>query len=432
MGNRGLPDLSAERSLIQALLLDPDRIADVADALHGVTWADALCGAVWREMERMDGEQVTPTVPALVEALGERLEPIGGTARLAALIDAPRSVRPVAELAEQVAREDRRRRLRGILTDALEELSTADPMDLAGRLDQRLAQLTADRGRDWRPLGDALAEVLTTLERLSEPGADAPALRTGIGKLDALIVGLRSGELTILAARPGVGKTALALQIALEIAGDGRRVAVASLEMTAEALALRALAARSGIAHDALRRGGVSTSWDRITDAVDELRGLGVEIYDRPRLTPATLYRACRRLQRDGGLDLLVIDYLQLMQTDRPTSGPYERASVLSVATKRLARALDLPILCVAQLSRASEHRGGKERRPRLSDLRDSGQIEQDADAVWLLYRPEMDSPDRTTREVMGGMTELIVAKQRNGPTGMVSLRFDDATVKFT
>jgi replicative DNA helicase len=243
-----------------------------------------------------------------------------------------------------------------------------------------------------------------------------------------ILGGLNRSDLIILAARPAMGKTSLQNAIALTAARrHGKRVAMFNLEMSGEQLVQRMISAETRIDSQRLRRGDLQEhEWPIFMEAIGRLSETRIFIDDTPSITPNQLRTKCRRLYAEHGLDLIMIDYLQLMQAERSTNNRVQEISEISRALKGLARELDVPVLALAQLSRAVEQR--QEKRPLLSDLRDSGSIEQDADIVMFIYRDEYYNPDTTERP---NIAEINVAKHRNGPTGTIDLYWHGKLATF-
>lgn len=269
--------------------------------------------------------------------------------------------------------------------------------------------------------GDATAELQ---RRVANPGA-LLGITTGYASLDALTLGLQSSDLIVLAARPSMGKTALALNLAEHAACDGRTVAIFSMEMSAAQLGLRMLSSLGRIDQQRIRTGALDADeWDRITPAVVAMNELPLYIDDTPALTVGELRMRARRLKHQHGLDLIVVDYLQLMQAPEADSRASGVASI-SRGLKALAKELNVPVIALSQLSRALESRTDK--RPLMSDLRESGGIEQDADVIAFIYRDDYYNAASEAK----GLAELIIAKQRNGPTGTVKLTFLKNLTRF-
>ncbi|MBF0182493.1 MAG: replicative DNA helicase [Magnetococcales bacterium] len=246
--------------------------------------------------------------------------------------------------------------------------------------------------------------------------------------MDRLLAGLQKSDLLILAGRPAMGKTALALGMAINAAlGHGAPVAVFSLEMSREQLATRLLASTARVDAQGLRTGKLlSGEYDKLTRAAQELSRASVYIDDSPSLSIMSLRAKARRMKREKGIQLLVVDYLQLMESEDAQENRVQEVSQISRGLKGLARELDIPVLALSQLSRKVEERPNK--RPILSDLRESGSIEQDADIVMFVYREEVYKENDPT---LAGLAEVIVAKHRNGPTGAVKLTFQKQFTRF-
>jgi len=292
------------------------------------------------------------------------------------------------------------------------------------------------RGRsaqDMERIGPVLQSVLDHLMELSASGGQIqPGLPTGFSGIDDKTAGFGDSDLVILAARPGMGKTSLALNIALNVAkSSGKAVAVFSLEMSKEQLVTRILSNQATVQSGKLLTGNLSESdWDRIANATNVLSPLDIRIDDNPLLTVADMNAKCRRIE---GLGLVVVDYLQLMTSAGGRNGAraesrQQMVSDMSRMLKIMAKELNVPVLCLSQLSRANEKRGDDSKRPMLSDLRDSGAIEQDADVVMFIYRDDYYKEDSDRRNV----AECIIAKNRHGSTGTVNLTWSPEYTTFT
>ena len=278
------------------------------------------------------------------------------------------------------------------------------------------------------PLRQVLPDVLDRLGEMSEHENHLPGLSTGLSAIDQKITGLNKSDLILLAARPGMGKTSLALNVALNVAKGGKTVAVFSLEMSREQLATRLLSSEALVENNRLRTGLLrETDWEKIAGAATVLNRLDVRIDDNPLLSVADMNAKCRRLD---GLALVVVDYLQLMTSaggsGRGGESRQQVVSDMSRMLKIMAKELNVPVICLSQLSRANEKRDDK--RPMLSDLRESGAIEQDADIVLFLYRDDYYNEDSEKHNI----AECIVAKNRHGETGKVELRWMPEYTQFS
>ena len=282
---------------------------------------------------------------------------------------------------------------------------------------------------DLVPVKEIARSFMDRIEELHARGEDMIGIPTGFTDMDKLLGGLNKSDLLIVAARPGMGKTSLQLSIALNAGLRlNKRVAMFNLEMSGEQLLQRLIAAETRIDSQRLRRGKLyDNEWEVFYEAVGRLANTQIFIDDTPFTTPMQLRTKCRRLKAEYGLDLVMIDYLQLMQAERTSNNRVQEISEISRALKGLARELDVPVVAASQLSRAVESR--QDKRPQLSDLRDSGSIEQDSDIVMFIYRDEYYNPETTERP---NIAEVSIAKHRNGPTGVVDLFWHGKLATFS
>ena len=357
-----------------------------------------------------------------------QFDEIGGVDYLTTLADSvPSAVNGIhyARIVRDKARLRGLIRLCGELTNA----AYAEPQDVGefyaegqGRL------LDAFRGQDDHHVPD-MAELVAQVAENLISGEHRRGVETGFVELDELTGGFHPGEIIVVAGRPSMGKTALALNIAEHVAGNGQAAGLFSLEMGREALTQRLLMKASGLDSVQLRSNYL-TDDDRqkLTDAGTGIGGLNLLIDDRAGLSITQIRARAQHWQQQYPLALVIIDYLQLIQADRTLRNKYEKISALSNAVKTMARTLNLPVVLLAQLNRNTE--GRDEHRPRLSDLRDSGEIEQDADVVMLLHRPDYYNADRQG-SVRDGRAELIIAKHRNGPTDTIKLLWKPGIMSF-
>jgi replicative DNA helicase len=277
-------------------------------------------------------------------------------------------------------------------------------------------------------IGDKLGAAWDRIEALSKKEDSIRGVTTGFKELDNMLSGLHPSDLVILAARPSVGKTSLALDMARNAAKRGVPVGIFSLEMSSEQLVDRMLAAESYVDSWKIRTGAVRAEedFDKIRDALESLSKAPIYIDDKPGNNILAMRATARRLKREHGIGLLVVDYLQLMTPvgAKSSDSLVQQVTEISRSLKGLARELDVPVLALSQLSRAVEQRGGK---PRLSDLRDSGSIEQDADVVMFIHREDKNNKESDRQNT----AEILIEKHRNGPTGKVDLYFDDKRTSF-
>ena len=280
---------------------------------------------------------------------------------------------------------------------------------------------------DFSHMKDIVMDVFYQLEERSKTEGTLTGITTGFENIDRMTSGLQKSDFILLAARPSMGKTALALNIAMNAAKSDASVAIFSLEMAKAQLVQRIISMESLVESNKLRTGQlIDEDWTKLANAMNNVSNTNIYIDDTPAITLFEMMSKCRRLKMEKGLDLIIIDYLQLMQGDSKSESRQQEISYLSRGLKALAREMDCPILSLSQLSRAPEQR--TDHRPILSDLRESGAIEQDADVVMLLYRDEYYNKDTEQK----GISEVIIAKQRNGPTGTVELAWIDRFTKFS
>lgn len=425
--------LEAEEALLGSLLIDPDAIFDITPFLRADAFYRAQNRAIYQAIIALNDRREPLDLVTLTEELRrqEQLEAVGGEAYLISLINAvPTAINAVnyGRLVEATAL--RRQLIAAASTIASLAYNEAEDVSVViDRSEQALFSVSEQRSnRDLLPVKQIAREYLERIERLNELGSDIIGVPTGFTDLDRMLGGLNKSDLLILAARPGMGKTAFQTAIAMTAATQfGKRVAMFNLEMSGEQLVQRMLAAETRIDSQRLRRGQLHDhEWPIFMEAIGRLSETRIFIDDTPSITPNQLRTKCRRLYAEHGLDLVIIDYLQLMQAERSTNNRVQEISEISRSLKGLARELDVPILAAAQLSRAVEQRA--EKRPLLSDLRDSGSIEQDADIVMFIYRDDYYNPDSSERP---NIAEINIAKHRNGPVGSVDLYWHGKLATF-
>jgi replicative DNA helicase len=300
-----------------------------------------------------------------------------------------------------------------------------DILDMAEK--KIFSVVSSPKNQKFTSLKDALPEAWERIERLHEHKDMLRGLPTGFKDLDNILSGLQKSDLIILAARPSMGKTTLALDIArMSATLHGKSVGIFSLEMSSQQLVDRMLSAESRVNAWNLRTGRLTADkeFSQLRDSLDKLSKAKIYIDDQPGNSIVRMKAISRRLKAEKGLDLIVVDYLQLMTTSKNYDSMVNQVTEISRSLKSLAKELDIPVLALSQLSRAVESRGG---RPRLSDLRDSGSIEQDADVVMFIHREDKgkDESEKTN------IAEILIEKHRNGPTGKIELYFDEKTTTF-
>lgn len=434
-------DIDAEEAVIGSLLIDGDAIFKVGTYLRPEDfyreknqWVYEACFSLYERSEVIDQLTVAHELERQ-----QRLEAVGGPAYLSHLVSiVPTSVH-IEHYAQIVHRMSIMRRLIGAAEQIKAIGYEAGPdVDAAlGRAEDILFRLRhGQRRRDFVPIREVLDRYFEESEFRPFEGE---LVYTGFPALDEILGGLQRSDMIVLAARPSLGKTSLALGIARNAAVEqGAHVAIFSLEMAQGSLVQRILASESGVDTKRLRLGQQTEAEERrIMEATGILSEAPIFIDDSPILRVVEMRAKARRLHFERGVDLIIVDYLQLMRADG-REGRVQEIGEISRSLKELARELNVPLIAVSQLSRASEWRASH--RPQLSDLRESGSIEQDADVVMFIYRDDIyytkeqwlkEHPDKEDNEYPKGIAELIIAKHRNGPVGTVNLRFRDRTAKF-
>lgn len=458
-------DLDAEAAVLAAMLLDRDALDRVVEMLQPEHFYSDANGRIFEACIALAGEGTPIDVVSVASWLRdrERIQQVGGASYLGQLVDATPAVAHVAAHARVVREKWRLRRL----------IATCQRYAAEGYGDVGHAQQFIDSAEQSlydlartpetttvQPLKDVLTTAFQQISAAAERGDRITGVPTGFVDLDKKTAGLHPGDLMIIAARPGMGKTAFALNVAINVASpqpilrsdgtppppgeDGERpgygVAVFSLEMPKEQVATRLVCAEARVDLGRLRQGHLtSDDWAKLTNAASVLSTLPVWIDDSAALSLLELRAKVRRLQADLArtptedeerkkLGAVIVDYLQLMQGRRGVSSREQEISEISRGLKQLSKELSVPVIALSQLNRGVETRAGKDKRPLLADLRESGAIEQDADTIVFIYRDEYYNPETTQDR---GVAELIVSKQRNGPTGKVFTRFVASCTRF-
>ena len=436
-------DIEAEEAVVGSLLIDGESILKVASFLKPSDFyreKNRYCYEASLNLFRR-GEAVNQVTVAHQLSLDERLEEVGGGAYLSHLVSTvPTSVH-IEYYGQIVSRTSAMRDL----IDAAAQISaigyggTEDVDDTLSKAEQVLFRVRSGQpARDFVPIREVLDQYMEERAAIAEPLATTGTpIMTGFDSLDELLGGLHRSDMVVLAARPSLGKSALAVNMAVNAAKTGSSVGIYSLEMSREQLALRMLASEAGVSAQLLRLGLYTEAEERaIIDSIGSLSELPIYVDDSPLQGIVEMRSKARRLYLERGLDLLMVDYLQLIQGGG--SGRENRVQELSEITrslKGLARDLHIPLLAISQLSRAVEIRHSH--RPQLADLRESGSIEQDADVVMFIYREDIyqteeewlsKTPDRPYPR---NIAEIIVSKHRHGPVGNIKLLFRDRVVRF-
>ncbi|MGQ9489450.1 MAG: replicative DNA helicase [Anaerolineae bacterium] len=422
----------AEEAVLGSLLIDPDAVLKVASFLAPEDFYREKNAWIYRAILDLHERREPADFVTLVDELERRniLHEVGGAAYITSLINSVPSAVYVEHYGHIVERTATLRRLIDAAGQiaALAYEEAEDVNEVVDRAEQLIFNVSERRiRRDLRPVGQVMHQVVDRIEYLHRHQGEVLGVPSGFTKLDRLLGGFQKSDLIIVAARPSVGKTSLAMNFALNAARKYRKVvAFFSLEMSAEQLVQRLLAMETGIDQQRLRRGEIADhEWDMLMAAAGELSSAMLFIDDTPAMSALELRTKARRLQAEHGLDLMVVDYLQLMRGEGRSENRVQEISYISRSLKSLARELEVPLIALSQLSRAVEARS--DHKPQLSDLRESGAIEQDSDVVMFIYREDMVKENSEKKNI----ADIIVAKHRNGPTDTVPLYFRKELTKF-
>lgn len=428
-------DLDAEKSVLSALLLHNDAIHSVYLECKPEDFYHPAHRILFEAMHTLSESGSPVDLRTLSDHLVRHklLDLVGGPVALAEIADFETTAAHVVHHARIVRDRAIRRRLIAAATEIVEMgFDAGDRADtLLDQAEGKILDIGRQNARDtFRSLQDQVHSTLDYVETVMGRGGELTGVPTGFKELDEKTGGLQPGELIILAARPSMGKTALALNIARNAAVlYGKKVAIFSLEMTAQALVLRMLAAEAEVDQSRIRSGYLTThDYKRLRDAASAIGHADVWIDDSGMITVLEMKAKCRRMKKDRGLDLVMVDYLQLAHADSRPERREQEISEISRGLKAMAKELDIPVIALSQLNRGPENRPGKDKRPMLADLRESGAIEQDADVIAFIYRDWFYNRDDPTKE---DLAELIIAKQRNGPTGTIELTFLSRLAQF-
>ena len=433
--------VEAEQSLLGALLIDNQAFDRVADTVAGEDFYRDDHRRIWRHIAKL----IEANRPADVVTVSESIEAsedkdkTGGAAYLAALAQNTPSALNIRRYAELVRERAIQRRLAQVATQIAEDALAPTGKDVGQLLDEaeskifQIAESGARKDQGLIGISPVLAKVFERIDHLhsQDNPSDITGVPTGFTELDQRTAGLQPGDLIIVAGRPSMGKTAFALNIAEHVAlhpSVRLPVAVFSMEMSASQLAMRMLSSMAKLDQSRLRTGRLNDEeWGRLTDEIGRLNETQIHVDETAALNALELRARARRMKREyGKLGLVVVDYLQLMSASSQGENRATEISEISRSLKALAKELDVPVIALSQLSRAVEQRN--DRRPMMSDLRESGAIEQDADVILFIYREEVYSPDK---EEAKGRAEVIIGKQRNGPIGRVDLTFLGRYTRF-
>ena len=424
--------LDAERSALGAALLSKNALFDVIENVKARDFYDTNHKEIFSAILDLSRRNAPVDALTVSEELTKRgsLDMVGGRAYVASLSSGTPTTANAEEYAKIIAQKSQARRLIEVADDVISKgyEGSMDPGTLLDYAESGIFEISQARQKgQYTHIRDVLLENIEIIDKAAQMEGGLTGVTTGFRDLDEKTSGLQKSDLIILAARPAMGKTAFALTVALNASVKGNAsVLIFSMEMAKEQLGQRLLAMESRVDMQSLKKGKLQRrDWDDINDALDVLSKANIHIDDTPGVSIMEMKSKCRRLKAESGLDLVIIDYLQLMNPEGKADSRTQEISVISRNLKLLARELDCPVIVLSQLSRAPETR--TDHRPMLSDLRESGSIEQDADIVIFLYRDEYYN----TEEAVPGECEVIVAKQRSGPTGTVKVAWLDKITKF-
>jgi len=429
-------NVPAEKALLGAIILKPDVMHDISVTVYPDSFFADKHRAIFEAIASIfsKGNPIdTVSVITTLKDMGQ-LDRVGGAAYITELIETVPAAGNAMYYADQVQNKST---LRSLIhaADDIAEIGYSDPESVDEALDQaekKIFQATqAPSAQKFRPIGSALKEAWERFEHLSENPEDKRGVPSGFTALDNVLAGFQKSDLIILAARPSMGKTTFALDLARNAALiHGASVGIFSLEMSDQQLVDRMLAAEAGVDSWKLRTGRLTndSEYEALQAAMTKLHKAPIHIIDEAAMNIVKMRSAARRLKNEYGLDMLIVDYLQLMSPTltKGSDSMVQQITEISRSLKILAKELEIPVIALSQLSRAVEQRGGK---PRLSDLRDSGSIEQDADVVMFIHREDKMNKDKEAERP--NIAEILIEKHRNGPVGHAELYFDGQHVRF-
>lgn len=426
-------NLEAEQAVLGAIFLERQALITASDRLMPEDFYRTSHSRIFEVMLELSDKGEPVDLVTLIDELHRKnwLEEVGGVAYLGELANAVPTAANVQYYAQIVEEKSLLRRLIRVATSiATESYSAEDEVDaILNDAEKSILEVARKQSTgEFMDIKDVLIEAFDKIELLQHTAGEVTGVPTGFLELDRITAGFQKNDLVIVAARPSVGKTAFALNISQNVATKtDENVAIFSLEMGADQLVMRMLCAEGNIDAQRLRTGRLEDDdWQRLTMAMGSLSKAGIYIDDTPGIKVKEIRSKCRKLKQEHGLGMIMIDYLQLIQGDaRSSEGRQQEVSEISRELKGLARELEVPVIALSQLSRGVESR--QDKRPMMSDIRESGSIEQDADIVAFLYRDDYYDQESEKKDII----EIIIAKQRNGPVGTVELAFVKEHNKF-
>ncbi len=433
----------AEQAVLSAMLMDPDAVLRATEFVDDTMFYREGHRRIFRAMVALSerGDVIDPLTLSEELARSGTLESSGGKDYIGFLVDAVPTAANIEYHAKIVKEKALRRRLIEVSTAIVAEAfeSAAPATELLDDAEHRIFEVNQSRGAEgFTRLKELLWPTMEEIERRMR-GEGVTGVPSGFKDLDELTTGFQPSDLVIIAARPGMGKTSLVLNIAQNAALDGKvPIAFFSLEMSKNQLAQRLLSSEGYVDSQRLRTGKLANEdYGKLARAAGILTHAPIWIDDTPGISVLEMRSKARRLKLEQDIGMIVVDYLQLMQGPSNSESRQQEISAISRSLKSLARELNVPVVALSQLSRAPEQRAADSKRPQLSDLRESGAIEQDADLVLFIYRPEVYLLQENKAVVdadgnsLEGRAEVIIGKQRNGPTGLVNLRFNKIYTRF-
>lgn len=435
MIERSFPQsIEAEQAVLGAVFLKPTLLPEINEILASVDFYRPEHGVLYGHLQKMSTAGEAIDLVTVTESMRSRdlLDKVGGLGFLTAINQSVPTAANARHYVDIVLEKSRRRQIIDAGT-AIVNAAYDESIEIEDVLDQSENTILAVTNKEWGKQGSSMTDILlntfSRIDALCKNKGGITGIPTGFVDFDRLTAGLHPSDFIIIAARPSMGKTAFALNIAAHVAlHQDKHVALFSLEMSDEQITERILCAEGAVDSQKLRVGELNKDdWDRMLCTAEMLGGENLQVDDTPEITAAALRQKARKIKSQHGLDLIIIDYLQLMEGSKgKTENRQQEIAEISRSLKALARELNVPVIALSQLSRAVEMR--QDKRPMLSDLRESGSLEQDADIVAFLYRDDYYNPDSQNKNI----TDLIIAKHRNGPIDTIRLFFHKQFTKFS
>ncbi len=431
-----------EEAVLGAIMVDTNAMAEVGDILSSKVFYKDSHQEIFKVLETLfsDGKPIDMMLVSQQLEKNKTLKKCGGIAYLAELTNKVISSANIEYHARIIVQKHIQREListcSSIIQDALDP--STDAIELLDQVESKIFSISEiNIKQKYLTASRLIHNAIKEIERIGNLKEGLSGIPSGFDEIDKVTSGWQKAELIIIAARPGMGKTAFVLSMARNIAVDHKcPVAIFSLEMSSLQLINRLITAETGLSQDILRTGKLDKwQWEQLNHKIPKIEKAEMFIDDTPAISVFDLRAKCRRLQSEHGIKIIIIDYLQLMTTRDQKGNREQEISHISRSLKGIAKELGIPVIALSQLSRAVETRSGQDKRPVLSDLRESGAIEQDADIVSFIYRPEYYGISDWDHEPAGpteGEAEFIIAKHRNGPTKKTRLRFESKLIKFS